>query len=112
MASAQFHGQWQADLFWPCFGLAAALGVVLVSLRRPNPATTGRWLIGTLWLQAAGVFACLLGSGPGLALGVILVGTPFARKSVVWGKSVSVRIQTGGRRIIKQNTTKKRTTIN
>ena len=26
MASAQFHGAWQADLFWPCFGLAAALG--------------------------------------------------------------------------------------
>ncbi|MBC3348997.1 MFS transporter [Pseudomonas sp. SWRI196] len=77
MASAQFHGQWQADLFWPCFGLAAAFGVVLVSLRQPNPATTGRWLIGTLWLQAAGVFACLLGSGPGLALGVILCGTPF-----------------------------------
>ncbi|BBP51927.1 MFS transporter [Pseudomonas sp. St386] len=77
MASAQFHGQWLADLFWPCFGLAAATGVLLVSLRRPNPNTTGRWLIGTLWLQAAGVFACLLGSGPGLALGVILCGTPF-----------------------------------
>ncbi|QIB04444.1 MFS transporter [Pseudomonas fluorescens] len=77
MASAQFHGQWQADLFWPCFGLAAATGVLLVSLRRPNPNTTGRWLIGTLWLQAAGVFACLLGSGPGLALGVILCGAPF-----------------------------------
>ena len=77
MASAQFHGQWQADLFWPCFGLAAAIGVLLVSLRRPDPTTTARWLIGTLWLQAAGVFACLLGSGPGLALGVILCGAPF-----------------------------------
>jgi hypothetical protein len=33
--------------------------------------------MATLWLQAAGVFACLLGSGPGLALGVILCGTPF-----------------------------------
>ncbi|OPG75489.1 hypothetical protein B1218_30120, partial [Pseudomonas ogarae] len=41
------------------------------------PNTTGRWLIGTLWLQAAGVFACLLGSGPGLALGVLLCGAPF-----------------------------------
>lgn len=77
MASARFHGHWQADLFWPCFGLAAALGVVLVSLRRHNPEATRHWLIATLWLQAAGVFACLLGSGTGLALGVILCGGPF-----------------------------------
>jgi predicted MFS family arabinose efflux permease len=77
MANAQFHGQWQADLFWPCFGLGAAIGVVLVSLRRHDPATTRHWLMATLWLQAAGVFACLLGSGIGLALGVILCGTPF-----------------------------------
>ncbi|MFJ4196035.1 MFS transporter [Pseudomonas sp. NPDC089534] len=77
MANAQFHGQWQADLFWPCFGLASALGVVLVSLRRPDAGTTRHWLLATLWLQAAGVFACLLGSGAGLALGVILCGTPF-----------------------------------
>jgi predicted MFS family arabinose efflux permease len=77
MANAQFHGEWQADLFWPCFGLAAALGVLLVSLRRHDPATTRHWLMATLWLQAAGVFACLLGSGLGLALGVILCGTPF-----------------------------------
>jgi len=77
MANAQFHGQWQADLFWPCFGLGAAIGVVLVSLRRHDPETTRHWLLATLWLQAAGVFACLLGSGLGLALGVILCGTPF-----------------------------------
>jgi len=77
MASARFHGQWQADLFWPCFGLASAIGVLLVSLRRHNPNATRHWLIATLWLQAAGVFACLLGSGLGLALGVILCGTPF-----------------------------------
>ncbi|WP_435035460.1 MFS transporter [Pseudomonas neuropathica] len=77
MANAQFHGQWQADLFWPCFGLAAALGVLLVSLRRHDPESTRHWLLATLWLQAAGVFACLLGSGLGLALGVILCGTPF-----------------------------------
>lgn len=77
MANAQFHGQWMADLFWPCFGLAAAIGVLLVSLRRHTPNATRHWLIATLWLQAAGVFACLLGSGPGLALGVILCGTPF-----------------------------------
>jgi predicted MFS family arabinose efflux permease len=77
MASAQFHGQWQADLFWPCFGLAAATGVVVVSLRRHNPDATRHWLMATLWLQAAGVFACMLGSGLGLALGVILCGTPF-----------------------------------
>lgn len=33
--------------------------------------------MATLLLQAAGVFACLLGNGAGLALGVILCGTPF-----------------------------------
>ncbi|NWC45310.1 MFS transporter [Pseudomonas edaphica] len=77
MASAQFHGAWQADLFWPCFGLAAALGVVVASLRRKDPNTTRRWLMTTLWLQAAGVFACLLGNGWGLALGVLLCGAPF-----------------------------------
>ncbi|MGR3886127.1 MFS transporter [Pseudomonas sp. 1152_12] len=77
MASAQFKGAWQADLFWPCFGLAAAVGVLVVSMRRHNPYTTRRWLMTTLWLQAAGVFTCLLGSGWGLALGVLLCGTPF-----------------------------------
>jgi predicted MFS family arabinose efflux permease len=77
MANAQFHGQWQADLFWPCFGLTAATGVVLVSLRRQDANTTRQWLTATLWMQAAGVFACLLGNAAGLALGVILCGTPF-----------------------------------
>ena len=77
MASAQFHGQWQADLFWPAFGLCAAIGVVLISVRRPDPDTTRWWLMGALWVQALGVLACLLPSGTGLALGVILCGTPF-----------------------------------
>lgn len=77
MASVQLHGAWQADLFWPCFGLAAALGVGVASLRRKHPNTTRRWLMATLWLQAAGVFACLLGNGWGLALGVLLCGAPF-----------------------------------
>lgn len=77
MASAQFKGAWQADLFWPCFGLAAAMGVVVASLRRKDPETTRRWLMTTLWLQAGGVFACLLGNGWGLALGVLLCGGPF-----------------------------------
>ena len=77
MANARFQGQWQADLFWPCFGLAAAVGVVLASLRRPAPGRTRYGLIATLWLQAAGVFACLLPGGLGLALGVLLCGTPF-----------------------------------
>ena len=77
MASAQFKGAWQADLFWPCFGLAAALGVAIASLRRKDPDTTRRWLMATLWLQAAGVFACLLGNAWGLALGVLLCGAPF-----------------------------------
>ena len=77
MASAQFKGAWQADLFWPCFGLAAALGVLLVSLRKPNPDTTRYWLMATLWIQAIGVFACLWGNGVGLVLGVLLCGLPF-----------------------------------
>ncbi|WLI05125.1 MULTISPECIES: MFS transporter [Pseudomonas] len=77
MASAQFNGAWQADLFWPCFGLVAAIGVGVASLRRKDPHTTRRWLMTTLWLQAAGVFACLLGNGWGLALGVLLCGAPF-----------------------------------
>ncbi|EZP32756.1 MFS transporter [Pseudomonas sp. RIT288] len=77
MANTQFHGQWQADLFWPCFGLGAAIGVLLVSLRRHDPNTTRHWLTATLWLQALGVFACLLGSAYGLALGVMLCGMPF-----------------------------------
>ncbi|NWC38597.1 MFS transporter [Pseudomonas tolaasii] len=77
MASAQFKGAWQADLFWPCFGLAAAIGVVVASLRRKDMDTTRRWLMTTLWLQAVGVFACLLGNGWGLALGVLLCGAPF-----------------------------------
>ena len=77
MASTQLNGAWQADLFWPCFGLAAAIGVVVASLRRKDPDTTRRWLMTTLWLQAAGVFACLLGNGWGLALGVLLCGAPF-----------------------------------
>ncbi|KAF1030605.1 MAG: hypothetical protein GAK37_01223 [Pseudomonas sp.] len=76
MASAQFKGAWQADLFWPSFGLAAALGVLLVSLRKHNPDATRHWLMAALWLQGAGVFACLFGSGLGLALGVLLCGTP------------------------------------
>lgn len=33
--------------------------------------------MGALWVQALGVLACLLPSGAGLALGVILCGTPF-----------------------------------
>lgn len=77
MASAQFHGQWQADLFWPAFGLCAAIGVLLISFHRPSPRTTSQWLMAALWLQAAGVLACLLPSRAGLALGVILCGTPF-----------------------------------
>lgn len=76
MAAVQFHGQWQADLFWPAFGLLATLGVLLVSLRRPGSGT-GRWLVGALWLQALGVLACLFPGMTGLALGVILCGSPF-----------------------------------
>ncbi|MND96762.1 hypothetical protein D3C80_890640 [compost metagenome] len=75
MANQQFRGQWLADLFWPAFGLAAALGVLLVSVRRGGRTST--WLTATLWLQGLGVLACLLGGGIGLALGVALCGGPF-----------------------------------
>ncbi|MDE3739748.1 YbfB/YjiJ family MFS transporter [Pseudomonas resinovorans] len=77
MAAARFHGQWQADLFWPAFGLAAALGVVLVSLRRRSPGGTRRWMVVALWLQALGTLACTLPGMAGLTLGVILSGGPF-----------------------------------
>ena len=53
------------------------MGVVIASLRRKDPNTTRRWLMTTLWLQAAGVFTCLLGNTWGLALGVLLCGAPF-----------------------------------
>ncbi|MDB5980660.1 MAG: rane protein [Pseudomonas sp.] len=76
MASAQFQGQWQADLFWPAFGLAAAIGVLITAFR-PASSSTLNWLIATLVMQAAGVFACLLPSGLGLTLGVLLCGGPF-----------------------------------
>ncbi|ATP51478.1 hypothetical protein CR512_19885 [Pseudomonas putida] len=75
MANQQFHGQWMADLFWPAFGLAAALGVLLVSVRRAG--RTSAWLTATLWLQGLGVLACLMGGGLGLGLGVVLCGAPF-----------------------------------
>ena len=75
MANHQFQGNWMADLFWPAFGVAAALGVVLVSLRRGG--RTSAWLTATLWLQGLGVLACLMGGGLGLTLGVVLCGTPF-----------------------------------
>jgi len=75
MANQQFQGNWMADLFWPAFGVAAALGVVLVSVRRAG--RTSAWLTATLWLQGLGVLACLMGGGLGLALGVVLCGTPF-----------------------------------
>src|SRR5690606_7177273 len=38
---------------------------------------TSAWLAATLWLQGLGVLACLMGGGVGLALGVVLCGTPF-----------------------------------
>ena len=75
MANQQFQDNWMADLFWPAFGVAAALGVVLVSVRRAG--RTSAWLTATLWLQGLGVLACLMGGGLGLALGVVLCGTPF-----------------------------------
>ncbi|WP_110996366.1 MFS transporter [Pseudomonas sichuanensis] len=75
MANQQFQGQWMADLFWPAFGLSAALGVIVVSLRRPG--RTSLWLTATLWLQGLGVLACLQGGGIGLGLGVVLCGGPF-----------------------------------
>lgn len=64
-------------------GLVAAanyLGYLLGALDAMfahRPAQVRKRLLAGLWLQAAGVLACLLGSGAGLALGVLLCGTPF-----------------------------------
>ncbi|TWI58569.1 putative MFS family arabinose efflux permease [Pseudomonas duriflava] len=77
MATERFQGEWIADLFWPAFGLAAALGVVIVSFRQQRPGATRRWLIATLWLQATGVLLCLLPGVSALLLGVLLCGGPF-----------------------------------
>ena len=73
MANAQFHGQWQADLFWPCFGLASAVGVVLVSLRRQSMNGTRHWLMITLWLQAVGGLRLPVGQRCGVGAGRVAV---------------------------------------
>lgn len=66
-----------ADLFWPLFGLAALAGV-LASVRRAHGGSTAQRLSRLLWVQAAGVLACVaLPGGWGLGIGAVLVGVTF-----------------------------------
>lgn len=66
-----------ADVFWPLFGLAALAGVV-VSARQSNAGSASLRLALLLWVQAAGVLACVLLPGVwGLGLGAVLVGITF-----------------------------------
>lgn len=66
-----------ADLFWPLFGVAALAGVV-ASVRRAHGGDTARRLSRLLWVQAAGVLACVALPGAwGLGIGAVLVGVTF-----------------------------------
>lgn len=66
-----------ADVFWPLFGLAALVGV-LASARQSHAGGASWRLAVGLWLQAAGVLACVLLPGVwGLGLGAVLVGVTF-----------------------------------
>lgn len=66
-----------ADVFWPLFGLAAAAGV-LAGVRLAHAGSARRRLAVALWLQAAGVAACVALPGAwGLGIGAVLVGATF-----------------------------------
>src|SRR3546814_16604709 len=93
------------DSLWPAFGCRG-----VADPRRPAQLPPGAGLVdGTARsgddrvghpdaaASAAGVDGTRRGGGTGLAGG--------DRKSVVWGTSVSVRVDLGGHRIIKKNTT-------
>src|SRR3546814_18343074 len=56
----------------------------------------------------AGVDGCVLGADTAVVLDGRILGKPLDRKSVVSGKSVSVRVALGGGGIIKKNKTKER----
>src|SRR3546814_16698721 len=82
-----------------------ALALLLVATAASGPvfaaeaptATIAEGRIGGAWEDGQRVFR----------------GIPYAdRKSVVWGKSVSVRVDLGGRRIIKKKKKKKNERIN
>ena len=66
-----------ADVFWPLFGLAALAGVGM-SVRLAHTGSAARRLALLLWVQAAGVLACVALDGAwGLGLGAVLVGATF-----------------------------------
>lgn len=66
-----------ADAFWPLFGLAALIGVG-TSVRLAHSGSAARRLAGLLWVQAAGVAACVMLPGAwGLGIGAVLVGVTF-----------------------------------
>lgn len=77
LAHGLFPAGATADLFWPLFGLAALAGVV-ASVRRSHGGDTALRLSRLLWVQAAGVLACVvLPGGWGLGIGAVLVGVTF-----------------------------------
>ncbi|MGI4985593.1 MAG: YbfB/YjiJ family MFS transporter [Janthinobacterium lividum] len=77
MAHARFHDSVVADLFWPVFGTAAALGVIGVILIGRNCAARLR-LAAALLTQAVGVASVIVLPGAvGLALGALLCGGCF-----------------------------------
>lgn len=77
MAHARFPGTVLADLFWPMFGGAAAIGVLTVSFFGRQASLRLR-LVGLLLLQAFGVAAGIVLPGAGgLALSAILCGGCF-----------------------------------
>lgn len=66
-----------ADVFWPLFGLAALAGVGM-SVRLSHAGSAARRLSRLLFVQAAGVLACVALPGVwGLGMGAVLVGVTF-----------------------------------
>src|SRR3546814_15610985 len=84
-------------------GLSDALGTFegpVIELHISNPYAREEWRHTSVVAPVATGSICGLG-GHGYALSVAAVARPLAgRKSVVSGKSVSVRVDLGGRRLI------------
>ncbi len=77
IAAVALPGSGWLTVFWPVLGLAA-VGGCLLAIRAP-PRLDRRWLlVGAYLMQAVGVvFALLVPSVIGFAIGSVLVGLPF-----------------------------------